>query len=56
MDISGNMMEYYGLSENELAIAMNSFMPENLASKKFFLKEGEVSDKIGFVTTQNTIR
>ena len=49
MDISENMMEYYGLSENQLAIAMNSFTPENLPSKHFFLKEDEVSDKIGFV-------
>lgn len=49
MDLNENMMEYYGLSEDELTIAMSSFMPEKLQAKQYYLKEGEISDKIGFV-------
>lgn len=43
------MMAYYGLSEKELSIAMSSFIPEKLQAKQYYLKEGEISDKIGFV-------
>lgn len=49
MDVKNNMFQFYGLTKSEQKIAMNSFTPLNISAKQFFLKEGGISDKIGFV-------
>ncbi len=49
MEIKENIPEYYGLSEAELEISRKSYTPLTIKAKQFFLKEGAVSDKIGFV-------
>ncbi|KAA3636750.1 MAG: Crp/Fnr family transcriptional regulator [Bacteroidetes bacterium] len=49
MEIKENMIESYGLSEQELAFTTSSFRPESLARKQFFLKVGQTSDKIAYV-------
>ncbi len=49
MDINGNMIEHYGLSESDWTLTMRSFVPENMIPNGSFLRQGSISDKIGFV-------
>lgn len=49
MEIKENMIDDYGLSEQELNFTMSSFKPDFLAGKKFFLSTGQTSNKIAYV-------
>jgi CRP-like cAMP-binding protein len=49
MEINKEMMLYYGLSEADLERTVSSYKPLSIPSKQFFLEEGKISDKIGFV-------
>jgi CRP-like cAMP-binding protein len=49
MEINENMIEHYGLSESDWNLTMRSFVPENMITNGSFLRQGSISDKIGFV-------
>jgi CRP/FNR family transcriptional regulator, anaerobic regulatory protein len=49
MEVKENLFEYYGFSEQEINLTMGSFFPENFNANNFFLKEGDIAGKIGFV-------
>jgi CRP-like cAMP-binding protein len=49
MEINENFVEHYGLSNADLELTMKSYAPGKVKAKEYFLKEGQVSDKIGFV-------
>lgn len=49
MKISQDLAKHYGLTEAELHETMSSYVPENLGANQFFIKQGEVSDRIAFV-------
>ncbi len=49
MEINKEMMQHYGLSETDMEHTISSYEPLNIPSREFFLEQGKVSDKIGFV-------
>lgn len=49
MKIDKKIAQYYGLSEADLDITMKSYVQENFAAKSYFLGEGKIADKIGYV-------
>jgi len=49
MEVNQNLLELYGLSPAETELTMSAYTPLNLKQNDFFLKQGKVSDKIGFV-------
>jgi CRP-like cAMP-binding protein len=49
MEVNENIIEHYGLTESEWNITMTSFVPEYIVANRSFLKQGSISDKIGFV-------
>jgi CRP-like cAMP-binding protein len=51
MEINENMIQHYGLSESDWNLTMRSFVPENVIARGSFLKQGSISDKIGFIKT-----
>lgn len=51
MEINENMFRHYGLTESDMNHTMRSFYPENVMVNSYFLKQGNISDKIGFVKT-----
>ncbi|MBN2761629.1 MAG: Crp/Fnr family transcriptional regulator [Bacteroidales bacterium] len=51
MKLNDNMIRYYGLSESDLNFIMSCFIPLTLKSNEYFLKEGSISDWIGYVKT-----
>ncbi len=51
MEMNKDFFEHYGLSKDDLELTMKSYVPEKVKAKGFFLKKGQVSNKIGFVTS-----
>jgi CRP-like cAMP-binding protein len=49
MEINENMFRNYGLSESDWNFVMGSFVPLDLHTNDFFLKRGNISDKICFL-------
>lgn len=49
MEVNENIIEHYGLTESDWNITMGSFIPENMIANGSFLKQGSISDKVGFV-------
>jgi CRP/FNR family transcriptional regulator, anaerobic regulatory protein len=49
MEINENFFRQYGLSESDWNFTMRSFIPLNVKANDYFLKQGSISDKIGFV-------
>jgi len=50
MQLDEDSISRYNLSEEQLRITMSGYTPESVAANSFFLKEGEVCGRIGFVT------
>ena len=44
-----DLKKHYGLSDSELEYTLNCYIPENIKANNYFLKQGRISDKIGFV-------
>jgi len=49
MEIKVDIAKHYGLTEKDLEHTLKSYVPEKVKANHFFLKEGSISDKIGFV-------
>lgn len=49
MEIDENFFRQYGLSESDWNLTMSGFVPLNVNANDYFLKQGSISDKIGFV-------
>jgi len=49
MQLDANSIAKYNLSEEDLQQTMSSYTPESVKANTFFLKEGQVSGKIGYV-------
>lgn len=49
MQVNINIKEQYGLSDEELNLTMSSYTPLDIAANQYFLKQGSICDKIGFV-------
>lgn len=49
MDLSERLKKIYKLTDQELESSLSYFLPEALQAKKYFLKEGNVADKIAYV-------
>jgi CRP-like cAMP-binding protein len=49
MQPKDNMAAFYGLSETDLQTTMSRYRPMVLKANDFFLEEGRVADKLGFV-------
>lgn len=44
-----DIKKQYGLTDLEIEITLNSYIPENIKTNQYFLKQGIISDKIGYV-------
>ncbi len=49
MDLKDSLKQFYNMSDEELEISFNYFLPETLPAKSYFLKEGKISDKLAYV-------
>jgi CRP-like cAMP-binding protein len=49
MKANENILDKYDLSESEMKLTAESFVPENIKAGDFFLTQGEVSCQIAFV-------
>jgi CRP-like cAMP-binding protein len=49
MKLDANITKKYGLTAEEAELSMSSYQPMELKAGSYFLKEDQVSDKIGFV-------
>lgn len=49
MRITQDLAKHYGLTEAELHETMCSYVSEDLDANQFFLRQGDVSDRIAFV-------
>ncbi len=51
MDLTTALSQHYGLTEEELQFTINQYRPMNMSAKDFFLKEGQISDKLAYIKT-----
>lgn len=51
MDLKERLYEHYKMSDSDLETSMKYFEPETIKAKYFFLKQGEISNKLGFLKT-----
>ena len=49
MDLKEKLRELYKLSDKELELTFECFLPEKIAAKSFFVKQGKVSDRLAYV-------
>jgi CRP-like cAMP-binding protein len=49
MLLTPDVASHYGFTEADMSLTMESFVSESFHTNDFFLKEGNVSDKIAFV-------
>ncbi|HHV04209.1 MAG: Crp/Fnr family transcriptional regulator [Bacteroidales bacterium] len=49
MQVKQNIPEYYGLSEEEVRMTLESYVEEHYKAGEYFLQEGKIAGKIGFV-------
>ncbi len=47
MDFKNRVLEHYKMSDSEWEYSINCFTVEQIQAKSFFLKQGEISDKLG---------
>ena len=50
MKLDKHSLDKYNLSEEEIQLTMNSYVPQSIKANEFFLKEGNICEYIGFVT------
>ena len=50
MQINNNSNDFLNLTEQEKMLTMSKYTPLNIKANDFFLKIGQVSNNIGFVT------
>lgn len=49
MDLTARLKKLYKMTDEDLETSFNYFLPETLAAKSYFLKEGKVSDRLAYV-------
>lgn len=49
MNLKDGLSKYYKLTKAEVDKSLSLFVPETLRTKEYFLKQGKISDKIGFL-------
>ena len=49
MDLKDRLKNIYNLTDQELALTIDQFVPEVLPAKRYFLKEGQISDRLAFI-------
>jgi CRP-like cAMP-binding protein len=51
MVVNQNILEQYGLTKPEIMLTISKYRPETVKANHFFLKQGNVSNGIGFVVS-----
>lgn len=51
MDLKERLYEQYNMSDTDLETSIKYFEPESIKAKYFFLKQGKISNKLGFLKT-----
>jgi CRP/FNR family transcriptional regulator, anaerobic regulatory protein len=49
MDLKERLQKYYPFTEQDLTTTLSYFVPDKISAKSYFLKKGNVSDKIAFI-------
>ncbi len=50
MKLDENSIKKYNLTEDEISLTMNGYVPKSIKANDYFLKENEICNYIGFVT------
>ena len=51
MDLIERIKTFYKLSEEELDVSRHAFKPMMIPAKTYFLKEGKIADRVGFIAS-----